>query len=264
MAIQQILHDEGNYHASLVIYWEIIMKVVGIDPAPKKHATLFERSSGWSEIDAHLLPQVIDKWPNSNGLLLCWDAPLTVGGYGSGRYYERDIERFFHNHKDFMVPEGISVLPFAGCSHWAVTHATFGLPKTGKWSFPLADLPFALRETGGPPDQIGRFVVEVHPAVSLWLWCRERMPNGPWTYKTRKANRELIWKTFSNVIPHYLPEREPKNDDEIDSFVACLLGELWITQQNVVLLGCIGTGSFLVPDRDNIAAAFQHFVDSRQ
>ncbi len=124
-------------------------------------------------------------------------------------------------------------------------------------------MPYCFVEVGDPPEHKGRFVVEVHPAVSLWPWCRGRLPNGPWTYKKLKANRELIWQTFSEVMPGRLPEREPRSDDEIDAFVACLLGELWIQRQGVTLLGGDGTGSFLVPETDGVVEAFQDFTQSR-
>lgn len=239
------------------------MRIVGVDPAPKKVATLYDRSSGWETIDAHRLPESLKQRWDSSRLLLCWDAPLTVGGVGHGCYYERKIEAFFRNQNDFTTPKGISVRPFAGCPHWAVTQATLGLPRTGKWSFAIADLPYRFIEYGEPPHSDGQFVVEVHPAVSLWLWCRDRLPNGPWTYKKLKANRELVWQTFSEAMQQKLPERDPRNDDEIDAFIACLLGELWMEKENVILLGGSGTGSFLVPTVDGIAEAFQKFTDSR-
>jgi hypothetical protein len=241
------------------------MKIIGIDPAPKKETTLYDRSSGWWEVEASALPDKLRQLRDSGPNLLCWDAPLTIGKGQRGCYYERDIETFFRNHKNFTTPKGISVRPFAGCPHWAITHASLGLPYTGKWATELADLPYSFIGTGDRPSGAeNHFVVEVHPAVALWLWCRAEIPNGPWRYKKRKVDRLRLWEVFSNIMPQRLPEKAPKNDDQIDSFIACLLGELWMEKQGVILLGSSDSGSFLVPDRESIESEFSQFCQAGQ
>ena len=239
------------------------MRVIGIDPAPKKAATLYDRDSGWTTVAATELPATINKWSDGESTLVCWDAPLSIGGNGEGCYYERPIESFFRNHREFTTPDGISVRPFAGCPHWAITHATLGLPVTGNHSVGKNSLPLAYIASGTITDANGHFVTEVHPAVALWLWCRNDLPSGPWTYKKLKRNRGILWATFSKIMADHLPKSPPKNDDEIDAFVAYLLGELWIQGTDVTLLGDEQLGSFLVPRSDKLVQAFSEFTKSK-
>jgi hypothetical protein len=121
--------------ATMMQIERLTMKVIGVDPAPKKGATIYDPTSdangGWATVNACELPDHVTTLVNSrDDLLICWDAPLTAGKQGeTGCYYERPIERFFRNQKRWTAPKGISIRAYAGCPHWAVTRAAVGLPK---------------------------------------------------------------------------------------------------------------------------------------
>ena len=113
-------------------------KVVGIDPHPSKKATIYDPSARcWESVEARKLPRrVSDMARSDEDLLICWDAPLTMGrDERGGGYYVRPIERFFRSfekqQKQRCPPKGISVQPYTGCPHWAVTMASLGLPRVG-------------------------------------------------------------------------------------------------------------------------------------
>ena len=190
-----------------------------------------------------------------SGQLICWDAPLTPGAVGGDRcYYERPIEQFFRT-QDWSVPDGISVRAYAGCPHWAVSRASVGLPRVGR--FDSTDLPFTLCAQGNPPGNGGNYIVEVHPAVALWLWCRESSDClEPWMYKKDKAIRERLWHVMKAKLSEFELDRPPKDDDEFDAYVAYLLGKKWLENSGVTLLGNAATGSFLVPDVLGLSRAF--------
>lgn len=238
------------------------MKVVGVDPAPKKAATIYDPTSrandGWSTVDACMLPEYVSNLGSSEGgLLICWDAPLTAGEAGkAGCYYERQIERFFQTEKGWTVPKGISVRAYAGCPHWTVTRAAVGLPRVGR--FDCANLPLALRAAGQPPTDGGKHIVEVHPAVAIWLWCQTgQEPPTDWLYKKDGEIREALWQAMSPVLGDLQPGRKPTGDDEFDAYVAFLLGSKWLaTSGDVVLLGNERTGSFLIPTVNGLQEAF--------
>lgn len=244
------------------------MKVVGVDPAPKKGATVYDPTSivngGWSTISACELPGHIAKLADSCcNLLICWDSPLTAGESGKdGCYYERPIERFFQSQNAWLAPKGISVRAYAGCPHWAVTRACVGLPRVG--NFDTEQLPFALCADGMPPEG-GRYIVEVHPAVAIWLWCQTSdPPRTEWKYKKDRQVREQLWKSISCVASGFSPSRPPKDDDEFDAFVAYLLGSKWLSNRGVELLGNRQVGSFLVPSTKGLTESFTTWKSERE
>ena len=244
-------------------------RVVGIDPAPKKAATIYDPANqtneGWSTVEAHNLPGYIRGIADSNDdLLICWDAPLTASQCGyEGCYYERPIEGFFRSAQGYAAPKGISVRAYAGCPHWAVTRASLGLPRTGDWDRPFCELPFCLCAGGERPAGKGNHIVEVHPAVAIWLWCRD-LNLQSWFYKgkSKKAQivRKILWEAIKRLCGEDIPNRAPKGDDEFDAYVAFLLGSKWLFNQGVVLLGDAKTGSFLVPASDSLQNAFNSFI----
>lgn len=232
------------------------MKVIGVDPAPKKAATIFD-GKDWATIGAEDLPHRIDQYSREcDDVLVCWDAPLTTGKLNSpGCFYSRQIERFFCQKGPWKAPKGISVLAYAGCPHWAVSRASLGLPRMGR--FDSSDLPFILRANGGPPKTGGRYIVEVHPAVAIWLWCQAGDSSAvEWRYKGDISAVRRLWTLLQHVPGESSPDREPANDDELDAYVAWLLGHKWLTNSGVTLLGNEDAGSFLVPAIDELIQAF--------
>jgi hypothetical protein len=90
---------------------------------------------------------------------------------------------------------------------------------------------------GRAPDSDGNYIVEVHPAIAIWLWCRES-PNCPtlWKYKKDNAIREDLWQAMAGVLGEFKPNRDPRDDDEFDAYVAYLLGSQWLANSDVMLL----------------------------
>jgi hypothetical protein len=242
------------------------MKVVGIDPAPKKGATIYDPMSpnndGWSTISACDLPDHVSQLIGASGdLLICWDSPLTAGQASrEGCYYERPIERFFQTQKSWNPPKGISVRAYAGCPHWAVSRASVGLPKVGR--FDSGDLPLVLCAEGNlPANRNGKYIVEVHPAVAIWLLCGAWLNQRTnWLYKKDDSVRSELWECIASISGDRIPRRKPQDDDEFDAYVAYLLGTKWLAQEDVVLLGDEHTGSFLVPATVGLQNAFRDYV----
>jgi predicted RNase H-like nuclease len=126
-------------------------------------------------------------------------------------------------------------------------------------------------------------VVEVHPAVAIWLWYigAGRRP-AEWSYKNIKVEKNsenesktdfqerskhiregrvlAHWNAVCEIanLPKHLPT--PTNDDELDAIIAWLLADRWMSGTGVVLLGNQKTGCFLVPKIDGLLEAFSRFM----
>jgi len=244
------------------------MKVIGIDPAPVKGLHVFDGH------DRHIpLPEsrsFIDELKTNWDVLVCWDAPLTgppfsiIGG-GEARgsaFSQRPIESFFSRQRTgFKTPKGISVRGYSGCPHWALSRSLIGLPKTGPYD--KDTLPFQLLSHESQRPLRGRHIVEVHPALALWLWCREgRGDRQSWDYKRDVSVRGQLWNQLlqipavSEVLSSTCPVA-PATDDEFDARVAFALGYLWLHDpSSVVLLGSLDTGTFLLPRLEGLEKGF--------
>jgi len=256
------------------------MKIIGIDIAPSKPSHIF-CSGGPHEKKACQLSEFLDELSAlDEDVLICWDSPLTgtpdpdSDRFRNGDHTQRRIEAFFNRGEwGFKVPKGISVLGFSGCSHWAISRRLVGLPRVGRWDRTWDDLPFKLVSEGNCPTGPGHYIVEVHPAVALWLWCRCNTSDRTegWEYKKNNDVLERMWKElykrFSDVL---LPSGaslsdsgfEPENDDELDCFVAWLLGVLWCRESDeVILLGNRATGSMLLPNVEGLQEQFLKSLD---
>ena len=247
------------------------MNVIGIDPAPTKGLDAFDGRD-------HRLPlpkavEFIGDLRVGDDVLICWDAPLTGppgevlhGGAPSGSdFSQRQIEKFFSRSRHgFKVPPGISVLGYSGCSHWAISRSLLGFPRVGPYDASEHTLPFRLVSTDTAP-QSGRWVVEVHPAVAIWLWCRAlREPAAEWRYKGAPLIVSELWRRlrtirgFTALFAASLSA--PTSDDQLDARVAYALGRLWLEKSNeVMLLGGLDAGTFLVPKVEGLAESFTAF-----
>ena len=113
------------------------------------------------------------------------------------------------------------------------------------------------------PPKSGRHVAEAHPAVAIWLWCRNQRQHRPWEYKKHKkhkATRDQLWRVIEGFAGNHRPHPPPKDDDEFDAYVAYLLGTMWLARNGVILLGNEKMGSFLVPNEDGLDDAFNNFT----
>jgi hypothetical protein len=249
------------------------MNVIGIDPAPVKGLHVFDGQHKHVEIDQSR--SYIEGIGKQENVLVCWDAPLTgppmsvvAGGKPWGSTFsQRSIERFFSRScAGFKTPKGISVRGYSGCPHWALSRSLLGLPRVGPFDYPVDSLPLELINTEKPPSA-GRCVVEVHPAIALWLWSREEWGKGSeinWDYKKSPDLMNEIWKVLREV-PHVSTLLsgliKPDSDDKLDAIVAYLLGQLWLDECGaVVLLGDADKGSFLLPKVEGLLDAWEEYI----
>jgi hypothetical protein len=156
-----------------------------------------------------------------------------------------------------------------------MTRRLLGLPRVGRWDAQWTDLPFQLIAEGDFPDKPGHYIVEVHPALALWLWCGFEPPSwrGPWNYKQNGSIRRTLWQLLrEHLQDEDIPfstgvgelEFEPSSDDELDAFVAWVLGMLWARKSHrVMLLGNRQTGSMLLPTVTGLKDKFDDFLAHR-
>ncbi len=151
------------------------MNIIGIDPAPTKGLDVFDGRHHRVALGG--ARGYVDSLRSQQDLLVCWDSPLTgppirtvEGGEARGSAFsQRPIESFFSKTETgFKTPSGISVRGYSGCPHWTLSRSLLGLPRVGPFDLGGELLPFNLLTTDVPPST-GRHVVEVHPAVALWL-----------------------------------------------------------------------------------------------
>lgn len=247
------------------------MRVIGIDPAPVKGLQVFD--GGDHKVALPDSRSFVQRLWEHDDVLICWDAPLTgpsttvvQGGEAAGSAFsQRAIESFFSRAATgFKTPPGISVRGYSGCPHWALSRSLIGLPKTGP--FDVADIPFKLAQDELPRPTRGRHVAEVHPAVALWLWCRNARDGADsWDYKKSPGVLMELWSLLldiPDVAQVLAPVRHqpPTSDDEFDARIAYALGTLWLRDRDcVVLMGDAGRGMFLVPKSEELLEAFEAF-----
>jgi len=249
------------------------MRVCGIDPAPTKGMAIFD-GRDFSTIPLRESRSFIDTLKTDSDLLVCWDSPLTgppvsviEGEEANGSAFsQRPIESFFsRTQTGFKTPRGISIRGYSGCPHWALSRSLIGLPRTGP--FDKDTLPFQLVSDDGQRPMRGRCVVEVHPGLALWLWCRNnRHADASWDYKRNASVREDLWNQLlqvpavSEVLSTVCPV-VPSSDDELDARLAYTVGCLWLKEpSSVFLLGDLDNGTFLLPRVGGLEEAFQLFT----
>ena len=258
------------------------MRVVSVDPAPSKPSVVCDGEC-FKEIEPADLPQYcLDL--KVEPTLLVWDAPLTgPPSRNSLRthpspYSQRIIEQFFSRTSlGFKSPAGISVLPYSGCPHWTITRASLGLPIVGGFDTTSDELPYTLVCSPDDLRDDKSLVVESHPALAIWLWCKEiALPVANWRYKGNKAAISVmgLWTLLlstldRNCITFPKPPPVPSNDDELDAVVGWMLGILLLDShlnagpRSAMVLGNIDSGAFLVPYSQQLESAFDDFATCR-
>lgn len=256
-------------HMKEMDWYEV--NVIGIDPAPAKGLSVFDGQDHQIPIsDARRFLAEMKAKPD---VLLCWDSPLTgppratiMGGEAeASAFTQRPIESFFSRREhEFKTPKGISVRGYSGCSHWAMSRSLIGLPRTGPFDTESAALPFDLISSNDRPTR-GRYVVEVHPALALWLWCRDVRPeHANWEYKNDPLVLREVWDCLlavQNMAEILNAPQPPDTDDILDARLAYALGRMWIEKaDSVFLLGDLDHGTFLLPRVNGLNTAFENFV----
>ncbi|MCY4560293.1 MAG: hypothetical protein OXF79_28830 [Chloroflexi bacterium] len=256
--------------------------MIAIDPAPAKPSMVFD-GARYSRMSAPELRDYVNRIASEGpGTLLCWDAPLTGPADsvrpGSNRYdfTKRRIERFFSiEATGFKAPKGISVLGYGECPHWTITRSLLGLPRVGSFDVPESRLPFGLMTEPGCRDQQRPCVVEIHPALAAWLWCRrERQAEASWVYKGSKYpehKRRPVWREMWDIILRRTEFAEdlpyPESDDEFDAGVGYILGTM-ISQDETdqrrrcTIVGNARDGAFLVPSSPELIAAWNSWQET--
>ena len=251
------------------------MRIVGIDPAPSKGLHVFDGQH--SHIPIEHCREFLAELESSPNMLLCWDAPLTgpvsetvAGSEAAGMdFTQRLVESFFQRDSTgYKVPKGISVRGYGGCPHWTLGRSLIGLPRTGPFDPSEDGLPFRLA-VGADPPLAGRNIVEVHPAVAIWLWvARSNAGIEHWNYKKDDEVLGRFWIELQRgpwaSIPGLAKLPPPAHDDELDSRVAYALGWLWCSAGNtdVRVLGDRESGAFLLPVDQALEVAFADFMAS--
>lgn len=253
------------------------MNVVSIDPAPSKDGVIFDGE--FHTIPASKLVTFCSSLSEDPETLLCWDAPLTGPESSMGSFSQRTIEQFFSRQETgFKTPKGISVLPYSGCPHWAITRACLGLPICGEYSVEKDKLPFSLTTDVSQIESAQPQVVETHPAVAMWLWHRiygsgsEKGSKRSWKYKSNGSSRVLqdLWDSLTDILAAHgnsavrdVIERTdtPRDDDHLDAFIGWALGTLLAAgDESVGILGDSKTGALALPVSSDLKTQFEAFA----
>lgn len=222
-------------------------QILGIDPAPSKKSTVYDGEQ-FRHFSAMELRSHLNAYQNQK-VLICWDAPLTgPEELDEGSFSMREIEKVLAAEIRKASVEGVSVLPYSGCSHWAISRSILGLPRVGKYD--SEDIPFPLTFS---KSFSGSASVEVHPAVAMYYWLDNDFKKYKGSVKAKEKRQAVLHNfnklmTISTLKPLH-PNKELISDDELDAFVAWMLGHLWLRGEEVILFGDKKSGAILLPKK---------------
>lgn len=213
--------------------------IIGVDPAPL-HIGVWDKDGGRSANPSQLRELLGDALSKpSNSLIVAWDAPLA---FNEVNFYIRRIDQIARTWKTQHVEAGhfaegaVSILPFCGVPHWAISCSLLGLPFHGK--APKFRL---LTESFDPSTEEGALVVEVHPAVALGFWWLDASIPEPFPrYKRRKR----VCRRIADMLS--FPQDVDWDDNILDAYVAWKLGTDLIRGE-AVIVGTAREGYFLLP-----------------
>jgi len=217
--------------------------IVGIDPAPTKPAVTCTDGTDFQEIAASdLAACVSDLLKKNNRVLIAWDAPLSFdpkNGY-SDRPVDRKVRAWVKAQGERISPKAVSVLPFSGCSHWAISCGVLGMP--------FGEGPAGLQLAQRPQDG-DKLVVEVHPAVTLALWWVAHVEGEPMPkYKgVKKGEMETAIEAIRSRLSEIgIPDQAGKNDDYLDAWVAWKMGRDFVDGR-AAWVGSPDEGGYVLP-----------------
>ena len=264
-------------------------QVLGVDPAPSKNSTvcyLGKKGPVFESLKANELLRLLKGIIKQDNILITWDAPLTGPPrilhptdepYDDSYFYTRQIEKYFNNKDGCKTPDGINTRGYGGCPHWTITKAFTGLPLLGPYCKKGEDLPFQhIESTKEKLREDKPNIIEVHPALAMYLWLRSDKGIKSWRYKGTRENAEnkrencklfydkLKDKLHTELEGIQLPALV-KDADELDAFVAWLLGYLYVfkeaenREKQVEVMGDQIKGSMLLPWDEKVFDGFSAF-----
>jgi len=227
---------------------------IGVDPAPRKDTVLWSQDGPRLMPAAELKQSLADIASVTASAIVAWDAPLSFDPvYG---FYDRPIDHAIRTFIEREIEKGtlaqgaVAALPFAGCSHWAITCSVVGTPfSSGPDQWTLCGQSY--------PQLPGRYIVEVHPAVALAFWWIQARADGPMprykkggrgdqrtTATAGRRHRNEIQLALKAVVP--IPDAACATDDQLDAWVAWhLLTEF--AAGRALPLGVAAEGAYLLP-----------------
>lgn len=217
--------------------------VIGIDPAPSKAAIACMNGSEFVRVAAAELPAwVANILVEHEKVLIAWDAPLSfdpTNGY-SDRPVDREVRAWVKAQGNMISSNTVSVLPFAGCPHWAISCAALGMPFGAK--------PGGL-QLAATPDDGDKLVVEVHPAVSLARWWVAHVEDEPMPKYKGVSKPEMataIDRIRTRLAHLEIPVGAAMDDDHLDAWVGWKMGEGFLNG-DAEWIGTPEAGGYVVP-----------------
>jgi hypothetical protein len=254
-------------------------RILGIDPAPSKPNTVFD-GERFRFLDAFELKAFLKKESASDDkVLVCWDAPLMElsderlkdsAHKGGTPFHSRDIDDTLNERFPTNEKSEVSVRPYAGCPHWAVTKYCLGLPRSG--DFDKSYTPFPLMTDDEDRNKLGKGVVEVHPALGLYYWIKGKEdPEEDLFSKYRDNRKKKFTEEMRGVVDSVLSSESQtaykrmsgetiSNEnvdagDLVDAAVAYELGKNWVNEngnERIRLYGGKQEGALLLPPEKEI------------
>lgn len=220
--------------------------VVGVDPAPGKASVACIGGDEFEKIAPAAMPDWVQNLLEGNArVVIAWDAPLSfdpANGY-SDRPVDRDVRAWVKGLGTRIGSSAVSVLPFSGCPHWAISCAVLGMP------FGKAPAGLLLAATPSAGDKL---VIEVHPAVSIARWWNALVTDMPMPrYKrgkttTAKDVRNALDRIGSGLAPLAIPQAALVDDDHLDAWVAWKMAAGFL-QGKAGWIGSPKSGGYVVP-----------------
>ena len=229
--------------------------VIGIDPGSGKGLQCFS-DDGWTTVSPNEAKHwVHEKVKHGGPLLVTWDAPISFNAqYGlTFRPIERSnspIQKWLteQQQSNCLAPNAVFVGGFSGLSHWVISCECLGMPFGDK----PEGLTIAKSHRDLENSQKTKFVIEVHPAVSLAVWWVATCGPGPLPKYKGALKAEEKQKARSKIWDHLKGKglvanlRTPKNDDELDAWVAWKMGTDFLSEK-AYWIGDPIAGGFVLP-----------------
>lgn len=196
---------------------------------------------------------------------MAWDSPLTFDPRHS--LSDRPIDRqICASLKDFDeelgIPwtrgiGGVSVLPFSGCPHWAISCHVLGLPFRHRYGATSSGADWRdnliVPESSDDLDSSAVCVLEVHPAVTLAVWWLEQCETTDFErqmprYKGSKAPADGLRRLVDSLdsIDAEVADFCAKSDDHLNAWASWKMGYDLLTDE-ACIIGNRQTGGYVLP-----------------